>query len=82
MYIPQVISHLLSLSPSVIPSTLLLNLTPDDVKTMMKQLVEDTILPYQVLYIHTTLEQLPYLVINRMRYCTSCKNEKQITSQN
>lgn len=67
MYIPQVISHLLSLSPSVIPSTLLLNLTPDDVKTMMKQLVEDTILPYQVLiiteYIHTTLEQLPYLVI-------------------
>lgn len=67
MYIPQVISHLLSLSPSVIPSTLLLNLTPDDVKTMMKQLVEDTILTYQVLiiteYIHTTLEQLPYLVI-------------------
>ena len=67
MYIPQVISHLLSLSPSVIPSTLLLNLRPDDVKTMMKQLVEDTILPYQVIiiteYIHTTLEQLPYLVI-------------------
>lgn len=67
MYIPQVISHLLSLSPSVIPSTLLLNLRPDDVKTMMKQLVEDTILPYQVIiiteYIHITLEQLPYLVI-------------------
>ena len=67
MYIPQVISHLLSLSPSVIPSTLLLNLRPDDVKTMMKQLVEDTILPYQVIiiteYIHITLEQLPYLVM-------------------
>ena len=67
MYIPQVISHLLSLSPSVIPSTLLLNLRPDDVKTMMKQLVEDTILPYQVIiiteYIHTTLEQLHYLVM-------------------